>query len=314
MKLCKRFAIMGVFAVMVLVSGATWGFARDGTVHGNGASGAGLSGYEVVTQSTGSDSSSLKSMTAECPAGKMVIGGGARIFGSISGTALTASGPDGPPDQPTKWFATALEVAPNSDNWGLRVDVFCATVPDYEVVTQLTGSDSSSVKSMTAECPPGKMVIGGGARIFGSISGTSLTASGPEGPPSEPNEWFATALEVAPNSQDWGLRIDVFCANVSDYEVVTQSTGSDSDSVKSMTAACPAGKMVIGGGARIFGSISGTALTTSGPEGPPSEPNEWFATALEVAPNSQDWGLRIDVFCASEVQKVYLPLVLRSSW
>jgi len=313
MKLSKRLAIMGVFAVMVLVSGATWGFARDGTVHGSSASVAGLSGYEVVTESTGSDSSSVKSVTAQCPPGKMVIGGGARIFGSISGTALTTSGPEGPPSEPTEWFATALEVAPNSQDWGLRVDVFCATVPDYEVITQSTGSDSSSVKSMTAACPPGKMVIGGGARIFGSISGTALTTNGPEGPPSQPTEWFATALEVTPNNQDWGLRVDVFCATVPDYEVVTQSTGSDSSSVKSMTAECPAGKMVIGGGARIFGSISGTALTTSGPEGPPSQPAEWFATALEVAPNSQDWGLRVDVFCASEVQKVYLPIVLRSS-
>jgi len=313
MKLSKRFAIMGMFAVMVLVSGATWGFAREGTVHGNGASVAGLSGYEVVTQSTGSDSSSVKDMTAACPPGKMVIGGGARIFGSISGTALTTSGPEGPPDQPNEWFATALEVEPNSDNWGLRVDVFCATVSDYEVVTESTGSDSNSVKSMTAACPPGKMVIGGGARIFGSISGTALTASGPEGPPDQPTEWFATALEVAPNNDDWGLRVDVFCASVPDYEVVTESTGSDSSAVKDMTAVCPPGKMVIGGGARIFGSISGTALTTSGPEGPPSEPTEWFATALEVAPNNDDWGLRVDVFCASKVQRVYLPLVLRSS-
>ena len=313
MKLSKRFAAMGVLAVVVLVSGATWGFARDGTVHGNSASGAGLSGYEVITQSTVSDSSSVKSITAECPAGKMVIGGGARIFGNISGTALTTSGPQGPPDQPTEWFATALEVAPNSDDWGLRVDVFCATVPDYEVVTQSTVSDSSSVKSITTECPAGKMVIGGGARIFGSISGTALTTSGPDGPTSQPTEWFATALEVAPNSGDWGLRADVFCATVPGYEVVTQSTGSDSSSAKSMTAECPAEKMVIGGGARIFGSISGTALTTSGPDGPTSQPTEWFATALEVAPNSEDWGLRIDVFCATAVQKVYLPIVLKSS-
>ena len=127
MKLSKRFAIMGVFAVMVLVSVATSGFAKGGTVHGNSASGAGLSGYEVVTQLTASDSSSVKSITAECPAGKMVIGGGARIFGSISGTALTANGPEGSPSRPTEWFATALEVAPNSEDWGLRVDVFCAT-------------------------------------------------------------------------------------------------------------------------------------------------------------------------------------------
>ena len=93
MKRSKRFAITGVFAVMALVSGATWGFAIDGTVHRNNASVAGLSGYEVITESTGSDSSSVKSMTAACPPGKMVIGGGSRIFGSISGTALTTSGP-----------------------------------------------------------------------------------------------------------------------------------------------------------------------------------------------------------------------------
>lgn len=86
---------------------------------------------------------------------------------------------------------------------------------EFEIVTQLTPSNSDKVKSLIVACPPGKTVIGGGARIFGAVDNVALSASGPEGPPAAPNSWFAVAIEVgAGSSEDWGLRVDVFCAVV----------------------------------------------------------------------------------------------------
>lgn len=61
----------------------------------------------------------------------------------------------------------------------------------------------------------------------------------------------------------------VTAQGVSNYEVITQTTTSNSDDLKDLLVGCPAGKQLLAGSARIFGSINGTALTTSGPEGSP---------------------------------------------
>ena len=71
-------------------------------------------------------------------------------------------------------------------------------------------------------------------------------------------------------------------AGVTDYEVITNTTVQNSDGVKSLLVNCPAGKQLLGGGARIFGSINDIGLTASGPEGPPATPTGWFGTATEV--------------------------------
>jgi hypothetical protein len=86
---------------------------------------------------------------------------------------------------------------------------------EFEVVTQMTPENSEKMKTLIVACPPGKTVIGGGARIFGAAGNVALSASGPDGPPGAPTSWLATATEVGPGAAgNWGLRVDVFCAVV----------------------------------------------------------------------------------------------------
>ena len=93
-----------------------------------GASG-GLSGYQVVTQIF-ANSGGLASGFAKCPVGKTIIGGGARVAGSVTGTSLDTSGPDFDSDgtlaHPNEWFGVAF--GPSSGSWSLRVDAICANV------------------------------------------------------------------------------------------------------------------------------------------------------------------------------------------
>lgn len=90
---------------------------------------SGTSGYQVLTLTTPSNSSTPKALTATCPPGKLVVGGGARVFGAFAQTAVWLSGPDGSPVAPTQWRAAAHEVGPGQPgNWGLRIDVFCMTI------------------------------------------------------------------------------------------------------------------------------------------------------------------------------------------
>ena len=70
------------------------------------------------------DSSSMKTTDVTCPAGKQVIGGGARNFNAGGDVALDESYPT----SATKWQAVAYEVTPTGVNWHLQVYAICATV------------------------------------------------------------------------------------------------------------------------------------------------------------------------------------------
>ena len=117
---------------------------------------------------------------------------------------------------------TMLTSGPKSSSLALSMLIVlllagCSTFSAYQVVTESTASDDSDVKSLVVNCPPGTVVIGGGARVFGHSEGVALGANGPEGEPSKPPQWFAAAHEIVPQTEaymTWGLRVDVFCAKV----------------------------------------------------------------------------------------------------
>jgi hypothetical protein len=80
---------------------------------------------------------------------------------------------------------------------------------------------------------------------------------------------------------------------VSQRQVVTAETASDSSSPKEVTATCPAPKVPIGGGANLTG-VAGPALFATHPSGASS----WFSFAYEVNATAGAWRLRTYVICA----------------
>jgi hypothetical protein len=90
------------------------------------AGAAGVSGLMLVSAVSASDSSTLKSVLATCPAGKKIVAGGgsAWVAGGISPpaeVALVASFPTA-----GSWRATAQEVNAYAAVWYLRAHVVCA--------------------------------------------------------------------------------------------------------------------------------------------------------------------------------------------
>lgn len=82
--------------------------------------------YEIKT-STLTESETPKEATVECPAGKVAIGGGAKVIGGIT-VALTDSGPT-PPNADGKrigWSAAAAEMVADGGNWSVEVYAVCA--------------------------------------------------------------------------------------------------------------------------------------------------------------------------------------------
>jgi hypothetical protein len=84
----------------------------------------GLSGYETRGAASENSSAGFKSVTAECPAGKRAVGGGAETNAS-SEVALTSSTVRRSAGADT-WSAIATEIDPTDTSWSLLVTVICA--------------------------------------------------------------------------------------------------------------------------------------------------------------------------------------------
>ena len=96
------------------------------SVIGTGPAGPpGVSALETVTLASASDSSSPKTATANCPAGKRVIGGGARATGTAS-TEVSVT--ESYPSSATQWTALAREVNAVGTAWMLTTYALCAIV------------------------------------------------------------------------------------------------------------------------------------------------------------------------------------------
>jgi hypothetical protein len=75
-----------------------------------------------------------------------------------------------------------------------------------------TGVSNSEPKSETAECPAGKEVIGGGARLLGANTQLALTESAPV--INGGGKWVASAVEFAPEAGDWSIQVVAVCAEL----------------------------------------------------------------------------------------------------
>jgi hypothetical protein len=85
----------------------------------------GISAYEIVSSESTFSSDNFRNATADCPSGKVAIGGGARLFGSGDGIALSASDPS---QDGSSWFAEAHEIVSSADTWSVAAYAICAKV------------------------------------------------------------------------------------------------------------------------------------------------------------------------------------------
>jgi hypothetical protein len=120
----------GIHASRRRRAGRLYPLGRNGkfpaSVIGVGPRGApGVSGLEVLTVASATDSSQTKSVTATCPAGKRVVGGGARATGAgVTEVSVT----ENYPASTNQWTASAREVNAVGGSWSLSVYALCATV------------------------------------------------------------------------------------------------------------------------------------------------------------------------------------------
>ncbi|HET8862260.1 MAG TPA: hypothetical protein VFM94_03320 [Solirubrobacterales bacterium] len=82
--------------------------------------------------------------------------------------------------------------------------------------------------------------------------------------------------------------------------VSKESTKNDDGNSKSITAACPAGKQVIGGGARVLGPNTKVVVSESAPTVPDAggKRTGWVASGREVDPETGEWSVESVAICA----------------
>jgi hypothetical protein len=90
----------------------------------------GVSGHQIVANFSDLNSANLKSIFAECPAGKKVTGGGG-LVSVLGGTAAQddlAVSESWPTPSQTAWLFEGVEVVPTAGTWRVTAYAVCANV------------------------------------------------------------------------------------------------------------------------------------------------------------------------------------------
>ncbi len=266
------------------------------------ADAARTTGVSYETAQSSSSREDRKQVVVQCPVGKQIIGGGARIVGDQKErVVLTALRPEIDATGRHSYTAAATEVSTGtSSNWFLAAYAVCADpVPGHEIKFAATSFSSSSVKSTAAVCPAGKRVLGSGASIFADddTAQVGLTVARSSGPGDisraqaheHPSGYFGR----------WQLVAYAICAARPDgYEVIFASSSErESESVKEAVAVCPLGKQLLSAGSAISNRApADVSLSYIFPTRAAA-----FALAVENRPTSNNWDFIVaTAICADE--------------
>jgi hypothetical protein len=168
-----------------------------------------LPGLEVVSNSSPTDSSFSKAVTATCPAGKQVVGAGGGLFNGDGQVVLDAAVPFS--DLSAVAAIGIEDESGYADNWSVTAHAVCANPPPgLELVTARTDPDSDFFASVAATCPSGKNLLGMGADI--DANGEVVLDD------VRPNAALTNATVTAFEDEDglasdWSLTARAICAN-----------------------------------------------------------------------------------------------------
>lgn len=257
---------------------------------------------QTTAQSSLSNTSAVKFVTASCPANTVATGGSAVIGGTSEARVDTAV--------PSAAGYTVVATAPRGGinaTWSLVVTAVCiAPPPGLEYRTAFTAADSAAAHTATATCTQGKQVIGMGGSInperntgFEEFVLTAVRSNAPNSSVSA-----AGHEDRVGTSRVWNTGAVAVCANpVPGLSYPSASTALDSTDPKSATAACPAGTTALAGG---FDVSKGEGLTQVGtffidPDLPQDRTRQGFGVTghEDRAGFTGDWRVLSQVVCAA---------------
>lgn len=257
---------------------------------------AAVPGLQRITAVSDSNSLTTKSATANCPAGKQVIGTGARISGGQGQVVIDDITPDA---TLSSVFVTGNEDADGfAGNWTVSAIAICANpLPGQHRVSLTNGPDSVDPKTAHPECPGSQQVIGQGADITGGAGRVTLEVM--PGPFAGSNNSFATAVETFNGtSVSWSITSHLICVNSGLPGLIGNSDVTEFTSqAKTVSTSCGTSRRVVGTGFSIVQG-SGQALLSE------IVPSADLTSVQVSAVEDQDghpgvWSLRAFALCAT---------------
>jgi hypothetical protein len=255
------------------------------------AAAAPIIGLQRVRAVTDFNLASPKTVTAVCPPGKVVIGGGGRAEEQgVPAHKLTLTQLEPYLDSVRYGYrASATNTAPNVISpWRMEAYALCAEPPSgYHIVSAQATAPSQPVQATAAVCPPGERVLGSGAKILNHGSRVALQVARSSGPGDIAR---AQAREIRPVGS-WNLFAFAVCAPPpSGYEVKFEPSPQEaSEQVKTAVAECGVGRSVIGAGGAITNVAPGNVALEEAYPDIGTIFQDVRAEAVEVVPTSQNW-------------------------
>jgi hypothetical protein len=215
-------------------------------------------------------------LTATCPAGTRVVGGGCDDF--FTSTRLRTSAPSGTSTWRCQWENFQINGIP----LGFGASAFClANNVDIGLQTVTT---TSTNPVQIATCPAGKQAVGGGCNDLGAATFLRTTI------PDQTNRW---RCEWQSGSAS-GFTTTTYCINnYLDVGFQTVKTQTFSATTNVQTATCPAGKKLVGGGCSDF--FTSTRLRSSAPSGTAT----WRCTWEDFQVNGVPLGFGTTALCSN---------------
>lgn len=256
---------------------------------GQGAAAAAVPGLQVVSAVSTGGSTSPRSVTAHCPAGKRVVGTGFYLDGAAAQVVLDDL-------IPTAGSVTATgyeDQDGTADDWWIRAFAVCADpLPGLEIVS-VTSGPGSVARSTTAACPTGKQALGGGAAATGGLGQVVLDAMMPAA-----STVSATAYEDSDGTAaTWSLTAYAICATApAGLAAVTATSPATMNFQQSSSPACPAGTAALGTGWDVNTRFPGSVFPTVAM---PAANSALTVALRNNSPGLAMWSLTGRVLCAT---------------
>jgi hypothetical protein len=264
---------------------------------------------QVVSAGSATDSTAKKQVSASCPAGTRVFGGGGDIVGGGHAVALSGLRPQSVL-LAGHWVDSFVAIAEEEPTgyaaaWSVYAYAVCgvnATNLSIQHGTQTsTGADRVYA---SASCPAGTAPLGMGAEIgsgYGHVVLNSLLANYTGGPYGAPTGWASAAAFIDEHgfAGSWNLTSYAVCATPQPgltYRFADSANNTADD--KSASVECPAGTRAYGAGGYISYLNGQVHLDRVVPHGA-----TWTGTDIEARTDSDGfgypWFTEVEAICAA---------------
>jgi hypothetical protein len=209
-------------------------------------------GLQRITRASVSDSSTSKTVVAQCPAGKRVLGGGGTVTGGRGQVVLERLEPVQTATNDRFVVGAREDGSGYSQNWQLTAYALCASpLPVLGILPSTSGSPNSNTPQNTISFCIGQPEVGFGGRVNGGAGQVHLTnlvrdtngtvdftsIAGQEDANGFAGAWTVTAFAV--------------CASTPAKFTGVSATTPPSSANKSVTVSCPAGTLVHSAGGQL---------------------------------------------------------------